>query len=281
MIRKLNICLFAALLLLLGMKTIKDRLSAPPAPDVVVEAKPVRNAEFEPTIYYVPWAPYAVISPLTNRNGYLLDVLRTIFPNARLVRVYGSVRDIAARLREDPSGVQCEYGDHMLLTNIVSATTPLMVRDIAVYTARTSPWVYEDLSSLEKICVSVSENDLAGKVICDYVGKHRDDPKRLRIFTGSLRDNKEWQEEMRAKRVDGYVDTRIRSVSSFRLGSAADQMLLFRVSPKIDTVPCYFSVSDRDPAYAKLLIDAYERGYREIEASGELRRLREYYGIEQ
>lgn len=281
MIKKLNICLLAVLLLLFGVKMVKDRVSAPTIPAAAVVERPVRNAEFSPTIYYLPWAPYAVVNQLTNRNGYLLDVLRAIFPNARLVRVYGSVRDIAARLHDDPSGVQCEYGEHMFLTNVVSASTPLMMRDVAVYTGRTDPWVYEDLSSLEKICLGVSEDDLDGKVICEYVRKYWNDPKHVRIFTGNLRDNKEWQAEMRAKRVNGYLDTQTRSVSSFRLGSAADQTLLFRESPKIDTVPCRFSVSDRDPAYAKLLIEAYERGYREIEASGELRRLREYYGIEQ
>ena len=39
------------------------------------------------------------------------------------------------------------------------------------------------------------------------------------------------------------------------------------------------SVSNADPAHAQRLVDAYEVGLKRIEASGELRRIRAYYGI--
>lgn len=280
MIKKLNAVLFVLLLLLLGMKLLKDKLAAPQsAPVEVVEEKSVRNAEFAPTVYYLPWVPYAVFNPITNRNGYLLDVLREIFPNARFVRLSGTVRNVVAKLSEDPSGVQCEYGDHLLLTNVVSAATPLLTREIAVYTERSNPWAYEGVESLGKLRLSICENDLDSKVLRAYAEKYGNDPKRLRIYKHDLRDDDEWRTDLQEKRIDGYVDTRVEDVKTSSLGSLAVRLLWGSVSAPIDTVEVRFSVSNRDPAYAKQLIDAYERGIREMEASGELRRLRDYYGI--
>lgn len=280
MIKKLNAVLFVLLFLLLGLKALKDKLAAQQSQAVeFVEAKPVRNAEFAPTVYYLPWVPYAVPNPITNRNGYLLDVIHEIFPNARFVRLSGTVRTVAEALARDPAGVQCEYGDHQYLTNVVSAATPLLTREIAVYTDRSNPWAYDGVESLEKLRLSICVNDLDSKVLRAYAEKHGNDPKRLRIYSGELRDRDEWRNDLKAKRVDGYVDTRVENLKTSHLGSLAVRLLWASVSLPIDTVEVRFSVSNRDPAYAKQLIDAYERGIREMEASGELRRLRDYYGI--
>ena len=281
MIKKLNTVLFVALLLLLGMKIAKDKLTAvAPSEDAVVEAHSVRNAEFAPTVYFVPWAPYALVNPNTNRNGFMLDLMRMIFPNARFVRVYGTARDLGKKLGEDPSCVLCEHGEHPLLKDALLAPTPLLRREISVYTMRSNPWVYEDLSSLDGICLSVTDDDLDSKVIRAHCEKHKNDPKRVRFFDGGMRDNVDWREELMSGRIDGYFNTRIGVVKSSLLGSLAEQILWASISPTVDTVDVRFMVSNRDPAYAKQLIEAYERGFKEAESTGELRRLREYYGIE-
>lgn len=281
MIKKLNATLFVLLLLLFGMKLLKDKLAEQPScPVETVEANPVRNAEFEPTVYYLPWVPYAVSNPITKRNGYLLDLVRAVFPNARFVRLSGSVRELAEKLAKDPSGVLCEFGDHPLLTNVVSSATPLLTREISVYTARENPWVYKGVESLEELCLGIFENDLDSKVIRAYAEKFGNDPKRLRIYDGDLRGNEVWRTDLKEERITGYVDTRIRNVKSSTLGSLAAQLLFASVSLPIDTVEVRFSVSNRDPDYAKMLIEAYERGLREMEVSGELRRLCDYYGIQ-
>ena len=282
MIKKLNTVLFVALLLLLGLKMAKDKLAdVPSAPTAVVPSAPVRNAEFAPTVYYVTWAPFAISNPVTKRNGYLLDLVRIVFPNARFVRVYGTARDLAAKLREDPSCVLCEHGEHPLLKDSVLAPTPLLRREISVYTVRSNPWVYDGVASLEKLCLSVTEDDLDSKVVRAHYEKFKDDPKRVRFFTGTLRDNVDWRDELMSKRIDGYVNTRLVSVKSSLLGALAEQMLWASISEPIDTVDVRLTVSSRDPNYARQLIDAYERGLKEAEASGELRRLRDYYGITQ
>lgn len=282
MIKKLNTVLFVALLLLLGLKMVKDKLAAAPsAPTSVAPSARVRNAEFAPTVYYMTWAPYAISNPVTKRNGYLLDLVRIVFPNARFVRVYGTVRDLAAKLREDPSCVLCEHGEHPLLTDSVQAPTPLLSCEISVYTVRSNPWAYEGVSSLEKLCLGVTEDDLDSKVVRAHYEKFKDDPKRIRFFSGAKRDNTDWRDELTSKRIDGYVNTRLLSVKSSLLGALAEQMLWASISAPIDTVDVRLTVSRRDPNYARQLIEAYERGLKEAEASGELRRLRDYYGIAQ
>lgn len=280
MIKKLNSVLLVALVLLLVLKMAKDKLSeVSTAPVESVAVASVRNGEFTPTVYYTTWVPYALANPVTKRNGYLLDLVRAIFPNARFVRVGGSVRNLAERLREDPSGVLCECGEHPLLKDSISAPSPLLRREISVYTERSNPWVYKNASSLESLCLSVMENDLDSKVVREHFEKFKGDPKRVRFFTGDFCDNVNWRDELIAKRIDAYIDTRLVGIKSSLLGSLAEQMLWASVSPPIDTVDVLFSVSNRDPAYAQQLIAAYERGLQAVESSGELRRLRDYYGI--
>lgn len=52
----------------------------------------------------------------------------------------------------------------------------------------------------------------------------------------------------------------------------------FRKSKRVAYSGYLLFVSGKNPDYAKRIIDDYEAGMRRIEASGRLRRIREYYG---
>ena len=87
MIRKLCYILFGILVALCALKAItvaKGRRAHAPAP-----ATPA--AETAPTlagnalhIHYQPWQPYAGHDPISGRDGYCLDVIHRIFPQAIL-----------------------------------------------------------------------------------------------------------------------------------------------------------------------------------------------------
>ena len=55
----------------------------------------------------------------------------------------------------------------------------------------------------------------------------------------------------------------------------------FRKSKNIAYSDYLFFVSSKNPEFARRLIDDYEAGMRRIEASGQLRRIREYYGMDE
>ena len=53
----------------------------------------------------------------------------------------------------------------------------------------------------------------------------------------------------------------------------------FRKSKMISSDGTVFYVSGKDPEFAKRLVEEFEAGFRRIKENGQLRRIREYYGI--
>lgn len=94
-------------------------------------------------------------------------------------------------------------------------------------------------------------------------------PEELRLNAG----------EVIAGRADGFVSTKALQSDSRSIGFTAGKMLVLRASKPIGTVEIFFKVSNRDPKLAGTILEAWERGLKRIEKSGELARLRDYYGI--
>ena len=91
-----------------------------------------------------------------------------------------------------------------------------------------------------------------------------------------------WRQD--AQRIDRLVDTRFRACyQEYRLTAAdnpAHARQLLDEMPAIERAAILLTVSNADPAHAQRLVDAYEAGLKRIEASGELRRIRAYYGLD-
>ena len=278
MIKKLNVCMFVVILTMLLLKVGVDALAkrGSGGEAAVSAAVPVLNAAFSPRIVYEPMVPFAVENPLTRRDGCVLDMLQAIFPNARR-----DPRDLDPErtrkiLSEDPTAVCISYGDHPALRDFPHAPTPLAMEDVVLYTSRDLEWSYTGPDSLAKLKIGMT---------VDY----EDTPNLMRLYEASQKTDR----PMRLfKPSDKYYDDPLTAISngvvdavalsnvdysSRELGITAETIFFFNVSPVIDRVPLLFIVSNADPEYAKRLIDAYEAGFKEIEASGRLRRIREYY----
>ena len=277
MIKKLNICLFVAVLTMLLLKVGVDVLAnRRTGGDAGSAAVPALNAEFSPRIVYEPMVPFAVENPLTRRDGCILDMLQAIFPNARR-----DVRDLdpettARILSEDPTAVCISYGDHPALRGFPHASTPLAVEDVVLYTSRELEWSYTGPDALAKLRIGMtSDYEDAPNLMRLYEASQKTD-RPMRLFKPS---DKYYDDPLTAI-LDGVVDAVALSAldySSRELGITAETIFSFNVTPAIDHVPILLIVSNADPEYAKRLIDAYEAGFKEIEASGLLRRIREYY----
>ena len=86
MIRKLCYLLFGILVALCALKAItaaKARRASTPAPvppSAEETATPLAGNALH--IHYQPWQPYAGHDPISGRDGYCLDVIHRIFPQA-------------------------------------------------------------------------------------------------------------------------------------------------------------------------------------------------------
>ncbi len=235
------------------------------------------KTDFAPNVYYTRWVPYAVENDVSHRNGYLLDLARAIFPKARFVRVFGEAKDVVAAFEKDPNGVSVMYGDHPRFAQFQKAPTPVYEIDMVVYTMRTNSWRYVGgPESLAKLRLGFVEDYLDVKVLREHAQRH---PDRVRVYQADQPGFDNLAGEVLAGRIDGFAVSKANVNDTRQIGMAAERMIEFRMSKPIAKGAALFMPSNKDPERAKRLIDAYEKGYKAIEASGELRRLREYYGV--
>lgn len=283
MIKKLNIALLAIVLALVLAKFAVSLKSGASTARAV--AAPPRQAAatdgdeaLAPTVFFETWVPYAVENPTTERNGYLLDVIRAVFPRARFVRTSLSVERTRELLAADADAVCAIYGDHPALADLPRAPTPLLDVEMVVYTRRSLAWTYRGEKSLAALRLGVAEDYLDSPGVRAYVERLAGTTNEVQVFKdGSAFARNEFLAIDRGV-VDGVVRTPVGSAAA-NLGQTAALLVKYSVSPPIDRASVLLTVSNADPARAKRLVEAFERGMRRIEASGELRRIRDYYGI--
>lgn len=280
MIKKINIVLailFAVMFALKGLKEIKaDRernAAANPAPAKAAKAE----TELAPTVYYVHWTYFAAEDPLSNRNGVLLDTLRAIFPKARFVLFGGSVEDFAAKLREDPHALVAGFGAHPAFAGCRAAKTPMAYGSYILMTLRTNPWRYEGEKSLDKLRIVTSPDYLDCEVLRKRYEKLGGDSPLFRVASPETS-----KMEQAAMVEAGEADAFVAAGDAGNKGVAIDTMSIrilqrFRKSDEIGRDDMLLYVSTLDEKYSQDVLDAYEAGMRRIEASGERRRIFEYY----
>lgn len=282
MIKKLNIVLAVVFVLLFGLKGLKEikvarERNAAAAPAPVRVERP--GAAFAPNVYYEHWSYFAAEDPISNRNGILLDTIRAIFPKARFKMLPGGAEDFARKLREEPNAIVVGFGDHPAFAGCRAAATPMAWGKIILMTLRSNPWRYEGEESLDRVRIVTNPVYLDYAVLRERHEKLGDDSPLLRVAPPGTT-----QMEMAAMVEAGEADAFVAGGDSGNKGVAVDTMSMrllqrFRKSDEIGRGDALLYVSTLDPEFEKGVLDAYEKGMRRIEASGERRRIFEYYGM--
>ena len=283
MIKKLNIALavlFAAMFAVKGLKSVRranadDAAAAPAAGGGAGEM-----STLSPRVFYEYWSGYTLQNPISNRNGVLLDIIRAIFPNATFSRINGGIEDFANKLRSDGHAVLVGFGAHSALAEFRVAPTPLMNCPLALMTLRSNPWHYVDYSSLTNIRIVASEGFLDYSVLKRLREDTENGAAKLRTLPSHVTKVEMGEMVLRGE-ADAFVlsDLQNSDVATRDGLMSARFVHSFRKSSAITSEGTVLYVSGLDPDFASRVIDEYEAGLRRIDASGELRRIMEYYEI--
>lgn len=279
MIKKVNIALAILFALLFGLKGLKElkvareRDAAAPPP---VSADQVRS-ELAPTVYYVHWTYFSAEDPISNRNGVLLDMLRAIFPNARFVELPGKVESFAEKLRTDPHAVVAGFGAHPTLAGFRSAPTPMAYGKLILMTLRSNPWSFAGAESLDQLRIVTTKSFLDYGILRERYERLGGDSPQFRVLSADTS-----LMEMAAMVEAGEADAFAVSGDIGDKGVAIDTMSIrilqrFRKSKPIDRDNVLLYVSTLDEPFAQAIVEAYETGLRNIDATGERHRIFDYY----
>ena len=283
MIRKFNIALGVVLVALFALKGLNEirvarsrAAAATDTPEIVREAHDLPP----PNVYYEQWPYFTCEDPLSNRNGILLDSVRAIFPGAKFI-LLRDVRDqFREKLRTDPRAVVVGYGRHPIFEDCQAAPTPLGYGKFVLMTLRSNPWRYTGPESLDKVRIVMSEDDLDCGVLRERHKKLGPDSPLVRVMPHAV-EFMGLANMVETGKADAFVtsgdhgndqDTAIETMSVTILQR-------FRKSSAIGSADMLLYVTSADKDYAKRIIEAYEAGIRRIDASGERRRIFEYYGM--
>lgn len=283
MIRKINITLAVAFVVLFAVKGLKSLSSSRPAAraEAVGETSAVGGASsLAPRVYYFNWTNFAVENKLANRSGVLLDTMRTIFPKATFVHLRGDVTAFAKALRDDPCAVVVGYGHHPALEGVgVVSEIPLAYSRLALMTMRSNPWRYKGPKSLAGLRI-VTDDDfldfpLVQRLLKEWDAGKSDGVPAIKVVPDS-RSREELAKIVEKGEADGFFATCDRAE---RLPEQMSATILqrFRMSDEIDRGGVLVRVSNLDQEFAKALIAEYEAGMRKIDANGVRRRIFDYY----
>lgn len=286
MIKKLNIFLVIVFAAMFALKALKDfqaeRAAKTAAEQAAAAAKPTaKEALPELHVYYTPWEYFCAEDPISNRNGMLLDTVRAIFPNAKFFMLRGDTEVFARKLSEDPNAVVVGFGAHADLEEFRHSDLPMAWSKIILLTLRTNPWRYTGPESLDDVKIAVASDYMDFQVLKERYERFGPDSPLIRVLPGDTDSLMARLAEMvESGEVDGFVE----SGDSGNYGIATDMrsiMLLqrFRKSDPIGYSDMLFFVSSKDAELADRILSIYDAGMRRIEASGERRRIFEYYGM--
>ena len=285
MIRKINITLAVAFVILFAFKGLKSlsssRADARARDDG--ESSATGNAStLAPRIYYFNWTSFSVRNKLADRNGVLIGSMQVIFPNATFVHLRGGVKEFAKVLREDPAAVVVGYGHHPALEDVgVVSELPIAYSRLAVMTQRSNPWRYKGLESLAGLRI-VANDDFLDFPLLQRLLKEQEAGNTNGIPTVSvvstIRSREELAKIVEAGEADAFFATCDNAMLMPELISSTI-LQRFRMSEEIDRGAVLFHVSNRDPEFAKTILREYEEGLRRMESNGVRRRLFDYYGF--
>ena len=285
MIKKLNVVLvavFVAMLALKGLNGLKKARARADADRTPAASTAVREAPSipPPHVYYVHWMYFASEDPISNRNGILLDTVRAVFPGSTFTLLRGGPEQFVQKLREDPHAVVVGYGHHPALEGCRAAQTPLGYGKFILMTLRSNPWRYTGPDSLDKLRIVMLSECLDYKELRERHERLGPDSPLLRVFPETL-SPMELAAMVEAGKADAFVAGGDHgNASGIALEATSVRILQhFRKSPEIGRGDVLLYVSSLDKDYSDRVIEAYETGIRRIDASGERRRIFDYYGM--
>lgn len=283
MIRKINIVMVVAFVALLALKGLKEVKAAHSRRGAVADNMPVETRQTPaippPHVYYDYWMYLSSEDPISNRNGILLDTIRAIFPDATFSLLRGGLEQHVQKLREDPRAVVVGYGRHPAFEDCLAAQTPLAYGRVILMTLRSNPWRYTGPDSLDNLRIVMSADGLGYEELRKRHERLGQDSSLLRVFPLTTTPM-----ELAAMVEDGKADAFVTGGDhgfggGIALGTSVRIILRFRKSPEIARGDIMLYVSSLDKVYADRVVEAYEAGIRRIDASGERRRIFEYYGM--
>ena len=282
MIKKVNIALvvvFAAMFVVKGLKTKSSPKSAAPEPSPAAEAAEGASS-LAPNAYYSYWAGYTLENPISNRNGILLDIVRAVFPKVSFEWVRDDVSEIAEKLRTDERAVAVGFGVHEALAGFPSAPTPLMRCPLVLMTLRTNPWCYTDFSSLTNLRIVASDALLDYTVLKELNELTARGGARLHVLSNGVTKVDMGEMVLRGE-ADAMAVADLQGEEGVpKDGLASTEFIQnFRRSPEIACEGTLLYTSGLNAEFSRKVVEDFEKGLRRIAASGELRRICEYYGV--
>lgn len=278
MIKKINILLVSSVAVLFGLSLLLDLLEGKRGAS---RSEPAAEEEaatrFAPTVYYAQWHPYFSVDPISNHNGYVLDIVRAVFPEAKFVRKECPPAGFAELLDADPMSACVNFGQHPALARHAAAPSPIGYYQPVVYLPRGSKWHYTEPASLDEICIGVDPWFFDSEVIRDFCEKWKGDPGHVRILDTDDRIEGAMK-LIDSGEIKAFVDMRM-DMYELQYRSSRQIIWDFRFTDPIDRVYMLFRPSSADPAVSAALIEAWEAGMKRITESGEKRRIQEYYGF--
>jgi len=285
MIKKLNVLLLVAVVSLCALKVVsKASAKAKRAPETARAPAVVRNAEFAPVVHYIPMTGFAMVNEHTQRNGYQLDCVRAVFPKATFVAMAPDT------LKADGKGAAIWGIENALMSGpesmtMVSKGAAEMLRvpyarnfglsiKLYAYTLRDRGLKCDGVDSLKTMKLGTRSGMQSIPEVKQFLGAYADN---LRFYKTGEPGYANPMRALTTGEVDAYLLLRSPSAGGHAPGLRPDQLMVCRISEPLLEVSCVIGVSNLDPARAKKLVAAFEKGIDEIEKSGELRRIREYY----
>ena len=251
MIRKLCYLLFGILVALCALKAItaaKARRASTPAP--------VPPSAEETATPLAGKQPYAGHDPISGRDGYCLDVIHRIFPQAILAYdEHPTDAQLIAHVADSPECALVTLGRHPDLQGFPQSKTPIAHYTITVISPRKTPWRYTGPESLESIRLAYSRTYLDAPLVAEHWARHKDDPKRALLLPD---------------------DT---SLAAARWDADNTNLVLrddFRDAGPIQQVPLFLTLSPKNPS-APAILEEFEQGMARLRADGTLDRLHALY----
>ena len=281
MIKKINIALAVVFVVLFGLKLLIDFAESAKAGKRRVAAAPVLSSEtssLAPRIYFMRWEPNFAPNVITKHNGFCLDLIREIFPNAIFddSKNTTSVEEVRKILQTDPNAVIPDYGDMDELKEFPTAKEQTVWIDLCVYTLRKNTWAYTGPESLDQLRLGWTADLNDSAVLRAFAKKWKDTPGKVFICSEMCDSGSYFLEKIQKGELDGFVGSEgfIQSSSDRNDGKA---FVRYRSSKTIDSVPLRFRCSNLDPELSKKLCQAYDDGVHRLYHSGFIHRLAEYY----
>lgn len=275
MIKKINIFLLVVFAALFALKFVREAAdSSAKAPVASVSAGPVERG-LDVTVYSDVIPPYTAPDVIARHNGLFIDLLASIFPRLKI-----SYPDEESRtnwwhraLTTDPRAVALASPVDPLFADYPKTRSPLGSMELHLLTPRKSPRRYRPGDSFRGWRLAI---DVTGGADA-FVNRLVDGGVLTRLDT--LPKESTFEDFLRANAYDGLLVplfvTDVIRFEDLSTGLSED----FRRSDVVTRVPCHLAVSKLDPAFVERFLREFEEGLRRIEASGERRRILEYYGL--